>query len=410
MNTDRFGALPAFLTVAPSRRVALRLLGGLGLAGLVAQTDARKQKKCARAGQATSKKRKKCCSGLARDATGRCAAPARGCTPAGCLPSACGTQPDGCGGTLSCGGCAGNSLCHDGVCRLCDVTCPSGSGAEDCGADLDAVLGDAGAGDTIFVCPGRYRNTYTIDTAIHVIGAGDGPVSTSNTILDADGTGRVLQIPFGTAGLVELERLRITGGSVEQGTGSGESGAGILHQGATLRMTACTVNGNTADGGNSLGGGILVASGATLEMLHCTVRANHATTGAAGGGFFSSGTLTLTDCLIEENDADSLGGGLWVNGGKTTLIGSTQVRDNDANQGGGMYISAGTLEIAETCRVTENRADAVGNGGGIFRFGGTVTLQGPDLSPIVIDNCEENCAPLNSVAWCSPDLPVSCPP
>ena len=98
MHTGRFDTLLAALTAALSRRVALRLLGGLGLAGLVAQTDARRtKKKCARAGQAPSKKRKRCCAGLGKDATGRCEPPQVGCTPATCAPPGsvptCSTEP-----------------------------------------------------------------------------------------------------------------------------------------------------------------------------------------------------------------------------------------------------------------------------------------------------------------------------
>src|SRR5215218_3098412 len=33
------------------------------------------------------------------------------CTTRTCAPGVCGSQPDGCGGTLTCGGCAGNTIC-----------------------------------------------------------------------------------------------------------------------------------------------------------------------------------------------------------------------------------------------------------------------------------------------------------
>jgi hypothetical protein len=59
---------------------------------------------------------------------------------------------------------------------------------------------------------------------------------------------------------------------------------------------------------------------------------------------------------------------------------------------GGIYVQFdGTLIIAETCRVTRNTAPS-GNGGGILNGSGTVILQGADPSPIVVNNCQENCA------------------
>ena len=128
MDADRFDALVAALrdalTTAPSRRAALRAIGGLGLAGLVGQTDAKKKKKkkkCAKAGQATSKKRKKCCAGLAQMRTASVSAPRR--PAAGRLhardlsANACGDLPDGCGGTLDCGGCTGNRSVPGGSAR-----------------------------------------------------------------------------------------------------------------------------------------------------------------------------------------------------------------------------------------------------------------------------------------------------
>jgi hypothetical protein len=46
-----------------------------------------------------------------------------------------------------------------------------------------------------------------------------------------------------------------------------------------------------------------------------------------------------------------------------------------------------------------------GSGGGIRRSGGTVTLRGANPSPIVVNNCHENCA--GNVPRCAA-TPVSC--
>lgn len=53
-----------------------------------------------------------------------------GCKPQGCAPNACGQNPDGCGGTMSCGGCPEPDVCSaptEGVCR-----CEGESDAELC--------------------------------------------------------------------------------------------------------------------------------------------------------------------------------------------------------------------------------------------------------------------------------------
>ena len=237
---------------------------------------------------------------------------------------------------------------------------------------------------------------------MRVVGAGEGDSPATNTILDAAGAGRVLDIA--AAETVRLDRLRLTGGSTND-----SFAAGIRHRGGTLRMTECTVSDNTSVNGS--GGGIFVDVTRKLDMTRCTVRANHATVQFGfGGGIFSFGTTTLTDCLVEANDASREGGGLRVSDGVITLFGSTQVRGNTAIDGGGIFVTSdGTLIAAETCRVTQNTAGAPGTGGGIFNFGGAVALQGADPSPIVVNNCFENCAPPDSVGKCA-DAPVSCSP
>jgi hypothetical protein len=255
------------------------------------------------------------------------------------------------------------------------------------------------SGGTVYVCPGLYRGGFELGAAVRVIGAGEGTDSASNTILDANDFGRVLRINSGV-GTVELERLRITDGFATSGAGI------LLDLNSTLRMTECTVSGNTCNGP---GGGIGTLG--TLEMTRCTVRDNHAigTTGH-GGGIHVSGPTTLSDCLIADNHATDEGGGLHITSGSTmpkaVLTGSTQVRDNVAQFGAGIIVYS-ELVIAETCRVTENRASAPGNGGGINSSPGMVTLQGANPSPIVVDNCHENCA--GNVPGCA-DTPVSCPP
>ena len=357
----------------------------------------KKKKKCAKVGQAPSKKRKHCCNGLVQDGTGLCQPPGPPpsppppppCVSQTCSSHPCGSFPDGCGGTIVCG-CPTDQVCVGSVCQPCidvgdvcqpcimvgsicqpcTVTCPS-TDPPACGDDLQAAMNGGG---TVYVCPGRYQTSYLLTDSVHVIGAGQGTNETSNTILDAAGTNLVLQINP-TAGLVELERLRITGGNVAG------SGAGIIHGGTTLRMTDCTVSGNTSMLSNG-SGGIDSLPASTLNMVRCTIRDNHATAAeGSGGGIRTSGTTTLTDCLIEGNTAVNQGGGLYIASGLTILAGTTEVRGNTANRGGGI-LNIGALQIADTCRVTHNTAAAFGDGGGIFNDNlGSVTLDGAARVP-----------------------------
>ena len=281
------------------------------------------------------------------------------CTAASCesLGKACGTWPDTCGGTISCGSCASGAYGDDGACQTCDVTC-SGS-ASDCGTTLQAAL--AGTAATLYVCPGRYRGGFTIGRSVTVIGAGDGDDPARHTILDGNDTQRVVSIGD-SSGSITLQDLRITGGRV-----AGDYGGGIFSLNSTLALRNCTLIDNHA--------------------------ANDGADEGYGGAISSFGLMTLTDCLVTNNSAGSLGGGIHVGPGTSdvTLSGTTIVEQNEATSGGGLYVT-GQLRISEASRVRNNTADD-GEGGGIYLNVGIVTLEGvADPSPIVVDNCHENCA------------------
>jgi hypothetical protein len=165
MSIFPFDSLIRTVSTVLSRRT---LAGALGLSvlGPASLVDARKKrkrkkKKCAKSGQKTSKNRKKCCKGLVKDATKRCA-------------------------TRRCA-CPADHIClRDGVCQLCNVTCPSGNPVI-CGALLQSVLN---LGETLYVCPGVYRANFTAEADLTMIGAGENDDPASNTILEGNGRDR----------------------------------------------------------------------------------------------------------------------------------------------------------------------------------------------------------------------------
>lgn len=339
------------------------------------------------------------------------------CCAGQCLSGACcdnsgcsGTTPI-CNGAHACVACTADSQCGpnalclpDGSCAACDVTCTGTP--QQCGASLQAAI-NAAAGGTVYVCPGAYQGGFVVANGVTVIGAGDGENAATNTILTGNNAARVIQITSHD-GTVDLQRLRVTGGFV-----NGFSGGGILAGSGLLRMTACTLTGNRAE--NERGGAIFITSGRPVVLTRCTLSDNHATgnnsLSGRGGAIFATGPLTLTDCLVELNSASLGGGGLHINDRLTTLAGETIIRNNRSTEssssgGGGIDVSFGIVTIAETCRVTGNTASA-GNGGGIRNSFGGVTLQGSaDPSPIVVNNCRENCT--GSVPRCASG--GSCPP
>lgn len=364
MDATRFDRFVKSCAAVGDRRGLLRRLAGLPLLsslvvvvlkdeGTTAKKKKKKKKKCAKAGQTTSKKRKKCCAGLAKDAASICAMPSS-CMPATCTPAVCGSTPDGCGGTLSCGGCAGNTLCVGGACQPCDV-CLSGCTF----SKVQAAINAAAPGETIRICAGAYNENLTVNQGknLSLIGAGQGN-GAGNTILQGTGAAAVVAIVMGAT--VHLENLRVTGG------GTVQFGGGIFNDGGIVTATNCTVTGNT-----------------------CT---------SNGGGVDNSGTMTLTGCTITGNNADFRGGGIGNSG--TLFLANTIVSSNTAvDWGGGIYNFTGPVTLDAASRVTGNHAKPADpdGGGGIYKQGGTVTLNGA----VVSGNTPTNCSPLNTIAGCN---------
>ncbi len=171
---------------------------------------------------------------------------------------------------------------------------------------------------TIRVCPGSY-GPITVSLSIAVIGAGDGVNTASNTILDAQNSGRVTLVNPGIT--VTLRRLRFTGGNTIS------SGGGIANDG-TLTVLGCTVTGNHA---YSLGGGI--NNGGTLTLTGCTVSTNTSGNGVgiASNGTGDGATVTLTDCQITGNTATKANDGGILNEasrGMLTLQNGSSVTGN----------------------------------------------------------------------------------
>jgi hypothetical protein len=280
------------VTTRPSRRDILRGLAGAGLglgkvrwpSPVEAKKKLKRKKKCAKAGQ-TSKKKKRCCRGLVKDATGRCAQP---CTPTSCTAT---------------------SLCVDRVCQPCDVCQPAGACRHD---TVQAAVDDANNGATLSLCAGTFTETIAIIKNLTLIGMGDGD-GPGNTILDGADAGRVVVIGEGST--ATLQNLRITGGNVT------DDGGGIVNFGA-LALTGCTVSGNTAN----IGGGI--DNLGTLTLTDCAVSGNTADYG--GGGVVNfGGTVELIDSRVTANAAGSTIGGIW-NEGTVICSSDSTVSNNTA--------------------------------------------------------------------------------
>jgi CSLREA domain-containing protein len=101
--------------------------------------------------------------------------------------------------------------------------------------------------------------------------------------------------------------------------------------------------------------------------------------GPVGGGLLSFGTLNLANTAVSGNFTSSSGGGI-VSGGPTTLTNVTISGNSADNHAGGFAYDPGSgTATLNNVTVTANTADANaasgGDGGGIFRVSGTLSLR-----------------------------------
>ncbi|PYS25271.1 MAG: hypothetical protein DMF72_02230 [Acidobacteria bacterium] len=179
---------------------------------------------------------------------------------------------------------------------------------------------------------------------------------------------RIFSISSGKT--VTFSGLTISNGSA---TAVPSIGGGIYNQG-TLTVNNCVISGNSAQSG---GGGIFndaLISPASLTINNSTITGNQTgtsgTVGGAGGGIANAGTLNLINSTVNSNQT---GNGLGSGGG-----------DASAGGAGGGIDNSGTLTSVNST-VSGNRTGAGsgashgGYGGGI-RNSGTLTLSNVTIS------------------------------
>jgi len=177
----------------------------------------------------------------------------------------------------------------------------------------------------------------------------------------AGGTPNLRIFHVAATGNVSMSGMTIRNGNV---TGIGDGG-GIYNNFGNVTLTNCTISSNEADSG----GGIYNDEGA-VTMTSCTVSDNYAD--QYGGGIYNhDGPMTMTNCTVRNNEVYWEGGGIFNEG--TLEMTNCTVSENDANEeGGGIHNNVGPLTMTN-CTVSGNTATE--DGGGIYNYiGGSVTL------------------------------------
>jgi len=221
---------------------------------------------------------------------------------------------------------------------------------------ITAALQVAAAGDSIHLAPGTYQengNTLGFDFDLRLIGTQGSAV----TRIDGAGTHTVLWITSGP--VVELVGLTIQGGSTS------EYGGAIYVSDSTLTLTDCTVTTSSANNPSYGRGAGLYSYNSDLTLERTVVSENQAET-SGGGIYVQSGSLTMIDCTVHHNGS-RWGPGIFASTGAVVDITSSTIDDNwrvGYGGGGGLSLSD-SIAMLSKCAFANNEADL---GGAIYHF------------------------------------------
>jgi len=244
------------------------------------------------------------------------------------------------------------------------VLCASMVGTVRAGVTIQSLIDAAPDGGTVTIAAGTFSETLLVDKNLTLKG-----VSFADTILQpASPTQRVIKVTDGHN--LRLETLRVTGGHP---TAPGDdSGGGVLLVGGSLTMDHVRVDHNQATyGGGVFQGG---ASG-SITTSDCVIDNNTASN--SGGGAYAAGTGALSYTLLNANTAGFHGGGIHVNSGSASLYFGSAT-DNHALNGNGGGVNVNNALFVFGTQFTGNTAagygDTAGSGGAICQWNAGVTV------------------------------------
>ncbi|MBL9153841.1 MAG: LEPR-XLL domain-containing protein [Verrucomicrobiales bacterium] len=267
------------------------------------------------------------------------------------------------------------------------------------------MTGGALTGNTVYGSGGGFYNRVG---SVTLIGTGSDPIEIANNKAGAhDGLGDSRNGGgfYNTeTGTVNLTHVVFTGNHVRFATAGNSAtvtgvGAGFFNTGeSTVNLDQVDISQHiAAEGGAFYQDGVksmVVGSSVTLDQNVARTRGGafrNATTGGVvqltdssitgntvqnehGGGFYTNGTVILTNTRVENNQALDLdAGGVNLNNNSATPSAGPVQRDS---YGGGFYNTGGKVEMTGG---TVSNNQTYGHGGGFFTAGGLINLDGTTI-------------------------------
>jgi parallel beta-helix repeat protein len=187
----------------------------------------------------------------------------------------------------------------------------------------------------------------------------------------ADSPGGIVYVAEGTYNEHDVSLtngVKVLGAGADVTTINGGS-LGSVVLAAGLHSTATQLDGFTVTGGNgSVGGGMFISDSSPM-VSNCVFDNNYADTGG-GIDIADHSTATVANCIIINNTADSMGGGIDCRlSSNPTIVNNTIVGNTaDFEGGGGIYSSSNSSPTIVNNIITGNDAPSFlgGIGGGIL--------------------------------------------
>lgn len=239
--------------------------------------------------------------------------------------------------------------------------------------------------NTLTVCASGCDYT-TITDAINAAASGDviviGPGTytqrnigfTKSLTLQGAGAGSTILNGTDNAnviGIINSAVVTITGVTIQNGRMT--SGGGIWMDSGTLALSDCIVQDNDATTNFLGGGGIFIPSSAKVTINNCIFRNN--TANDIGGGITSCGNLTINNSTFTNNRAINFAGGAINQCSATPLvINNSTISGNTGKWGGGLRADSVSTVLLNNSTIAGNTATQEGGGlwGGTFSLTNTI--------------------------------------
>ncbi len=160
------------------------------------------------------------------------------------------------------------------------------------------------------------------------------------------------------------------------------NGGGVLCESSSPTFDGCIFGANTVDGAGVKGGAMYCGGISTPTIVGCRFMANDAgrfTSGTGGAIALENGAdATITDTVLDGNYCSDMGGGIFTTFCDLTMIDCT-IADNGAETGAGVCAQGGTLTLTGCSLLWNQAAAGASQGGGVAVFAAHLEMSGCTL-------------------------------